>query len=174
MTERPAATSPAWRLRRHRLRALRGHQHLIVVHHDPTVGVMSAPQASCDNPKASGHRFDPWAARDGQTEDPCWSSRDGFLDRSAARGWTENGHRPGNDASQRDRQGSQDDQPSLITSQQGMCSLDGRGLIERDDDQRLCWAERMWSPPPESNRRPHPYHSCCRAPVIGRLQVSGP
>jgi hypothetical protein len=26
-------------------------------------------------------------------------------------------------------------------------------------------------PPPESNRRPHPYHSCCRAPVVEGAQV---
>jgi hypothetical protein len=29
---------------------------------------------------------------------------------------------------------------------------------EREDDQRLRWSVPMWSPPPESNRRPHPYH----------------
>jgi hypothetical protein len=29
---------------------------------------------------------------------------------------------------------------------------------EREDDQRLRWSEPMWSPPPESRRRPHPYH----------------
>jgi hypothetical protein len=31
-----------------------------------------------------------------------------------------------------------------------------------------------WQYGRESNRRPHPYHSCCRAPVIRRLQVRGP
>jgi hypothetical protein len=25
-------------------------------------------------------------------------------------------------------------------------------------DQRFRWSEHVWSPPPESNRRPHPYH----------------
>jgi hypothetical protein len=25
-------------------------------------------------------------------------------------------------------------------------------------DQRLCWSAVVWSPPPESNRRHHPYH----------------
>jgi hypothetical protein len=29
---------------------------------------------------------------------------------------------------------------------------------EREDDQRLRWSSAWWSPPPESNRRPHPYH----------------
>src|SRR5918992_3618255 len=28
----------------------------------------------------------------------------------------------------------------------------------REDDQRLRWSSACWSPPPESNRRPHPYH----------------
>src|SRR5215211_4160322 len=28
----------------------------------------------------------------------------------------------------------------------------------REDDQRLRWSSSWWSPPPESNRRPHPYH----------------
>jgi hypothetical protein len=45
-------------------------------------------------------------------------------------------------------------------SQQGMCSLDGRCVIERHDDQRFRWSAPIWSPPPESNRRPHPYHRC--------------
>ena len=52
-------------------------------------------------------------------------------------------------------------------SQQGMCSLDGRCLIERHDDQRLRWSEPMWSPPPESNRRPHPYHGCALPTELG-------
>jgi hypothetical protein len=43
-------------------------------------------------------------------------------------------------------------------SQQRMCSLDGRCFIECRDDQRFRWSAPMWSPPPESNRRPHPYH----------------
>src|ERR671913_2470896 len=30
------------------------------------------------------------------------------------------------------------------------------------------------SPPRESNRRPHPYHSCCRAPLAEPPQVRGP
>jgi hypothetical protein len=29
---------------------------------------------------------------------------------------------------------------------------------ERRADQRLRWSASVWSPPPESNRRPHPYH----------------
>jgi hypothetical protein len=33
---------------------------------------------------------------------------------------------------------------------------------EREDDQRLCWSSAWWSPPPESNRRPHPYHGTTR------------
>jgi hypothetical protein len=45
--------------------------------------------------------------------------------------------------------------------------VSGRGAItaehlrdgsERQDDQRLRWSSAWWSPPPESNRRPHPYH----------------
>ena len=33
---------------------------------------------------------------------------------------------------------------------------------EREEDQRLRWSAAMWSPPPESNRRPHPYHGTTR------------
>ena len=35
---------------------------------------------------------------------------------------------------------------------------------------------RVWggAPRPESNRRPHPYHSCCRTPVIEGAKVRGP
>jgi hypothetical protein len=29
---------------------------------------------------------------------------------------------------------------------------------KRGTDQRLRWSAWVWSPPPESNRRPHPYH----------------
>ena len=29
---------------------------------------------------------------------------------------------------------------------------------KREDGQRLRWSSAWWSPPPESNRRPHPYH----------------
>jgi hypothetical protein len=47
---------------------------------------------------------------------------------------------------------------SPSASQQGIGSLAGRCVIERHDDQRLSWSEPAWSPPPESNRRPHPYH----------------
>src|SRR5215212_12199658 len=32
----------------------------------------------------------------------------------------------------------------------------------REDDQRLRWSSAWWSPPPESNRRPHPYHGTTR------------
>jgi hypothetical protein len=35
-----------------------------------------------------------------------------------------------------------------------------------------CWF--VVEPPPESNRGPHPYHSCCRAPVIGAVLVRRP
>jgi len=39
-----------------------------------------------------------------------------------------------------------------------------------------CWTRPVllvWggAPPPESNRRPHPYHSCCRAPVLKGAEV---
>jgi hypothetical protein len=37
-------------------------------------------------------------------------------------------------------------------------SLPRRTDPEREDDQRLRWSSAWWSPPPESNRRPHPYH----------------
>src|SRR5829696_8576640 len=37
-------------------------------------------------------------------------------------------------------------------------STAGVSRPEREDDQRLCWSSAWWSPPPESNRRPHPYH----------------
>jgi hypothetical protein len=30
--------------------------------------------------------------------------------------------------------------------------------VHNGADQRLCWSAGVWSPPPESNRRPHPYH----------------
>jgi hypothetical protein len=63
-----------------------------------------------------------------------------------------------NDSGQSNRQAPEGGPASQIASQQGMCSLDGRYVIERHDDQRLRWSEPMWSPPPESNRRPHPYH----------------
>jgi hypothetical protein len=51
---------------------------------------------------------------------------------------------------------------SQIASQQGKCSLDGRCLILRHGNQRFRWSEPIWSPPPESNRRPHPYHGTTR------------
>jgi hypothetical protein len=79
--------------------------------------------------------------------------------------------------------GSQGDPPSPIASQQGMGSPDGRCLIERDDGQRLRWSGPVWSPPPESNRRPHPYHGttgnrCAdrhlrRSPPTVRVKVIG-
>ena len=40
----------------------------------------------------------------------------------------------------------------------GKCSPARSTGPERQTDQRFGWSERMWSPPPESNRRPHPYH----------------
>jgi hypothetical protein len=39
----------------------------------------------------------------------------------------------------------------------------GMGLIHAartTANRRLRWSVRVWSPPPESNRRPHPYHRC--------------
>ena|SRR5215217_4806086 len=114
------------------------------------------------HPSAGGHPFDPRAARGGRTDDPSSSSRVGSCSPHAARA------PEGNDqaATQRRRSEHRPDRrtthPSLIASQQGMCSLDGRGLIERGSDQRFCWSEPMWSPPPESNRRPHPYHGTTR------------
>src|SRR5215207_11124949 len=32
---------------------------------------------------------------------------------------------------------------------------------EKVADQPLRWSSAWWSPPPESNRRPHPYHEPC-------------
>jgi hypothetical protein len=68
--------------------------------------------------------------------------------------------------------GPEDDPPSLIASQQGMGSLDSGRVIEHHGDQRFRWSERTRSPPPESNRRPHPYHSCGPSPTEGLAQVS--
>jgi hypothetical protein len=56
---------------------------------------------------------------------------------------------------------------SPSASQHGMGSLDGRCLIEHGHEQRLRWSERVWSPPPESNRRPHPYHGCALPTELG-------
>src|SRR4029453_19656385 len=52
-------------------------------------------------------------------------------------------------------------------------SLDSRCVIERHDDQRFRWSERMWSPPPESNRRPHPYPRWS-APCVRRRPLAAP
>src|SRR5829696_2410785 len=54
---------------------------------------------------AGGHPSDPRATRGGQTEDPCPSSRDGFLDRSCSL-WSggETAREPGNDAGEWYRQ----------------------------------------------------------------------
>jgi hypothetical protein len=38
--------------------------------------------------------------------------------------------------------------------------LDARGQ-KSTVDRRCRWSEPVWSPPPESNRRPHPYHESC-------------
>jgi hypothetical protein len=44
---------------------------------------------------------------------------------------------------------------------------------EREDDQRLRWSSAWGSPPPESNRRPHPYHgSTAKRRAIPRLRRS--
>jgi hypothetical protein len=58
----------------------------------------------------------------------------------------EGGQRTGNNAGQSYQQAPEGRPASQIASQQGTCSLDGRGLIERDSDQRFCWSEPMWSP----------------------------
>src|SRR5207247_3847140 len=71
--------------------------------------------------------------------------------------------------------GSQGRPPRLIASQQVMGSQDGKCLIERHNNQRFRWSERMWSPPPESNRRPHPYHGTTRNRCANRrFPSSGP
>jgi hypothetical protein len=43
-------------------------------------------------------------------------------------------------------------------SRQGKCSPAVQPSPERHNDQRFRWSGPVWSPPPESNRRPHPYH----------------
>jgi hypothetical protein len=55
------------------------------------------------------------------------------------------------------------DKPSNATGSQtvslhGMCSPADLRLNEHKVEQRLYWSSGWWSPPPESNRRPHPYH----------------
>jgi hypothetical protein len=91
-----------------------------------------------------------------------------------------------NDAGHRHRQAPEGGHQS-DRIQQGMGSPDGIRLIERCEDQRLRWSDPVWSPPPESNRRPHPYHGTTRnrcanrrfprsrptvrAKVIGSLQT---
>jgi hypothetical protein len=47
-------------------------------------------------------------------------------------------------------------------SRQGKCSPAVKPAPEYGTDQRFRWSEPMWSPPPESNRRPHPYHGTTR------------
>ena len=47
-------------------------------------------------------------------------------------------------------------------SEHGMGSPPSPTGPGREDDQRLCWSSAWWSPPPESNRRPHPYHGTTR------------
>src|SRR4029434_2142595 len=44
---------------------------------------------------------------------------------------------------------------------------------KRGTGQRLRWAVSVWSPPPESNRRPHPYHGCALPTELGGLVVPG-
>jgi hypothetical protein len=48
------------------------------------------------------------------------------------------------------------------------------GVFGRVSGKRRFGVLRAWSPPPESNRRPHPHHSCCRAPVIEDAEVKWP
>src|SRR5215211_2792832 len=44
---------------------------------------------------------------------------------------------------------------------------------EPEDYQRLRWSSAWWSPPPESNRRPHPYHgSAAKRRAMSRLRSS--
>jgi hypothetical protein len=54
--------------------------------------------------------------------------------------------------------GSEDNPPSLTASLHGMCSPSATRPRRTEGDQRLRWSSAWWSPPPESNRRPHPYH----------------
>ena len=42
---------------------------------------------------------------------------------------------------------------------------------ERRTDQRFRWSEPVWSPPPESNRRPHPYHGCALPTELGGREL---
>ena len=46
----------------------------------------------------------------------------------------------------------------------------GGGRLQRlrtTTHQRIRWSEPVWSPPPESNRRPHPYHGCALPTELG-------
>jgi hypothetical protein len=46
-------------------------------------------------------------------------------------------------------------------------------IPERGTDQRFRWSVLVWSPPPESNRRPHPYHgSAAKRRANRRLRSS--
>ena len=47
--------------------------------------------------------------------------------------------------------------PSTFLAGQGESNIPREGY-----DQRLRWSAWVWSPPPESNRRPHPYHGTTR------------
>jgi len=46
---------------------------------------------------------------------------------------------------------------SQTISLHGKGSLDDSCLIQQDGDERLAWSAWVWSLPPKSNRRPHPY-----------------
>jgi hypothetical protein len=67
------------------------------------------------------------------------------------------GQRPANGPGQTDRhhRSATDGQTASL---HGMGSPSSRTGPKRDDGQHFRWSEPMWSPPPESNRRPHPYH----------------
>jgi hypothetical protein len=88
----------------------------------------------------------------------CSPSRYAFLERFAAR------DPDGDDQGAGQRRWSvlskapAEDSPVRSHPRKGTCSLAGRCLPEREDDQPLRWSSAWWSPPPESNRRPHPYH----------------
>jgi hypothetical protein len=81
------------------------------------------------------------------------------------------GQRPANGPGQTDRhhRSATDGQTASL---HGMGSPSSRTGPERDDGQHFRWSEPMWSPPPESNRRPHPYHSCGPPPIESAAQVT--
>jgi hypothetical protein len=83
------------------------------------------------------------------------------MDRYAACDPNGTDQEPDNDAGQSiDRTGGRPAQPGPIPTWD---VFSGRQLPHRThDDRHFRWSAWVWSPPPESNRRPHPYHGTTR------------